>query len=165
MLPILEANRAHIGPWIPARVAEPAPVAELADRLAGFAAAFAEGREWRYGMFALDDGRMLGELSLFPRANGVRVPIEHADHIEIGYWLRADTTGQGLATEAAAAGLNVATRIPRLTRIEIRCDARNIASAAVPRRLGFVLAETVAPPTSAPGEPPSALQIWTYALR
>lgn len=47
LLPVLEANQAHLAPWIPARVAQPVPLAELATRLAGFAADFAAAREWR----------------------------------------------------------------------------------------------------------------------
>ena len=68
LLPVLEANWEHLGPWIPARVATPAPVPELAVRLAGFEAEFEAGREWRYGMFAPDDGKVLGEVGLYPRA-------------------------------------------------------------------------------------------------
>jgi len=50
--PILAANWAHLGPWIPRRVSTPVPVPELAVRLAGFGADFAGDREWRYGMFS-----------------------------------------------------------------------------------------------------------------
>ena len=43
-------------------------------------------------------------------------------------------------------------------RREIRCDARNEPSAAIPRRLGFALATTLRE-SAAPGEPEVALQI------
>ena len=143
LLPVLEANRAHLGPWIPERVAEPAPLPLLASRLSTFAADFVSDREWRYGLFALDDGRVLGEISLFPRSAEGRVPYPAADRAEIGYWLRADATGAGLASEAAQAMVDLATTMPTLGHVEIRCDARNDASAAVPRRLGFELSDRV----------------------
>ena len=84
LLPVLEANHAHLGPWIPARVADPAPLADLAERLAGFAADFAAGRGWRYALMTPDGGDVLGEISLFPRAEAGRVPYPEADRIEIG---------------------------------------------------------------------------------
>lgn len=165
LLPLLEANRAHLGPWIPARVAEPVPLPALARRLAGFAANFQAAREWRYGLFARDDeSSVLGEVGLFPRSAAGRVPYAEADHVEIGYWLRADKTGQGLITEAARTALAVASTLPGLTRVEIRCDARNGPSVAVPRRLGFVLAATLREEALTPGEPPIELQVWTCAL-
>jgi RimJ/RimL family protein N-acetyltransferase len=95
-------------------------------------------------MFSLADGKLLGEVALFPRAADGRVPFTAADRVELGYWLRADETGHGLVTEAARAALNLASHIPRFSRVEIRCDARNGASAAVPVRLGFTLLDTVA---------------------
>lgn len=162
--PILETNWTHLGPWIPARVATPAPIPALAERLAGFAADFANDREWRYGVFSPDEREVLGEAGLYPRSAVGRVPYLEADRVELGYWLRADATGQGFVTEATRALLGVASTLPRLSHVEIRCDARNAPSAAVPRRLGFVLATTIARPAVSPAESPIELQVWTSAL-
>ncbi len=162
LLPVLEANRDHLGPWIPARVATPAPVPVLAERLAGFAADFSADREWRFGMFSLADGKLLGEVALFPRAAQGRVPFVEADRVELGYWLRADETGRGLVTEAARSALNLASHIPRFSRVEIRCDARNGPSAAVPVRLGFTLLST-ASETAADGVRRD-MQLWVSEL-
>jgi RimJ/RimL family protein N-acetyltransferase len=161
--PVLEANRAHLAPWIPARVAEPAPLPQLGQRLAGFEADFHAAREWRYALLA-SDGRVLGEVGLYPRDATRRVPYDEADRVEIGYWLRADATGQGLATEAARQALAVAATLPRLAHAEIRCDARNLASAALPRRLGFTLAATLREPGVGPDEGLVELQLWTRPL-
>jgi RimJ/RimL family protein N-acetyltransferase len=161
--PILEANQAHLSPWIPPHVWRPAPIPALVERLAGFAAAFADDREWRYGLFGLDDSRLLGEVALFPRAASGRVPFAEADHVEIGYWLRADATGAGLATEAAQAALGIAAALPGLSHVEIRCDPRNVPSAAVPRRLGFDLSRTIEQTATASGSS-SSLQVWTLEL-
>ncbi|MEP7381176.1 MAG: GNAT family N-acetyltransferase [Gemmatimonadota bacterium] len=163
LLPVLESNRAHLGPWIPRRVSEPAPIPELAERLAGFAAEFAASREWRYAMFALEDDRVLGEIALFPRSTTGRVALASADRAEIGYWLREDATGTGLATEAAWAMLALARALPAFGHVEIRCDARNAASAAIPIRLGFTLAATE-DATGVGMEELVALQVWTLGL-
>jgi RimJ/RimL family protein N-acetyltransferase len=163
--PVLAANQAHLGPWIPRRVAEPVPIPDLRQRLAGFGDDFAADREWRYGMFSADEASVLGEVGLFPRNADGRVPFSEADRAEIGYWLRSDRTGEGLATEGAQALLDLAATLPTLRVLEIRCDARNAQSAAVPQRLGFVLADTVADEGVVAGEPPVELQVWSNTLR
>lgn len=142
LLPILEANRAHIGPWIPSRVAEPVPVSELAQRLAGFAETFAADREWRFCIVSREDQRILGDVGLFPRSTRGRVALPEATCAELGYWLRADATGRGFVAEAATAVLDVAMTFAQFGHFEIRCDARNAPSGAVARRLGFALKGT-----------------------
>lgn len=154
LLPVLEANQEHLGSWIPRRISQPAPIPELAQRLAGFAEDFDADREWRYAIFSADTVMLIGEVDLFPRDANGRVPLTQADRAEIGYWLRADMAGQGLATEAAQAMVDVARALPHVGHVEIRCDARNMPSAAVPRRLGFTLAATEA-------RDGYTLQVWT----
>lgn len=164
LAPVLEANVAHLSPWIPRRVWEAAPVHVLAERLAGFAHEFTATREWRYAMFAREDGMVLGEVALFPRAAAGRVPYADADHGEIGYWLRADATGRGLAREAVQAMVQLAESLPSMGHVEIRCDARNAASAAIPQRLGFTLSSTV-DDTGIGAVEEVTLQVWTRTLR
>ena len=67
--PILEANLAHLGPWIPAHVATPLPVPELAGRLTGFADDFTAGRAYRFALLTPDGTKVLGEVDL---SRGVR---------------------------------------------------------------------------------------------
>ena len=159
LLPLLEANVEHLGDWIPRHVSQPAPLPELTRRLTDFAARFDADREWRFAIFAAADNALLGEVDLFPRADSGRVPLAEADRVEIGYWLRADYTGSGIATEAARAMLAIAMDLPGIRRVEIRCDPRNERSAAVPRRLGFRLAT----PTPADSSD-SADMVWSYHL-
>jgi RimJ/RimL family protein N-acetyltransferase len=150
---VLAVNFAHLGPWIPRTVAEPASKEKLAERLREYSTAFDATRKWRYGLFTADDARLLGEVSLFPRDASGRVPFDAANEIEIGYWVRIDETGHGYATEAARAAIQLASKLPHVSSLTIRCDERNAPSAAIPRRLGFRLASTVV-------EPQSRLQIW-----
>jgi RimJ/RimL family protein N-acetyltransferase len=56
---------------------------------------------------------------------------------EIGYWIRAERARQGLMTEAAAGVIRIGFEVDKLRRIEIQCDPANLASAGIPRRLGF----------------------------
>src|SRR5690349_11093743 len=131
--PILEANQAHLSPWIPRRVWTPAPLPELEERLAAFGADFAAAREWRYAMLTPDQRTILGEVGLYPRSTAGRVPYTDSNRVELGYWLRADATGQGLVTEASRAVLHAAAALSRCSLVEVRCDVRNDASAAIPR--------------------------------
>jgi RimJ/RimL family protein N-acetyltransferase len=160
--PVLTANHAYLSPWIPAHIADPASQPLLAQRLAAFGADFAAAREWRYAMLTSDATSVLGELSLFPRDAKARVPYQQADRVELGYWLREDATGRGLVTEAVREAVRVVAMLPQFVHAEIRCDAGNEASAAIPERLGFVLAELY----SEAGPPEGVeLQRWTLRLR
>jgi len=161
LAPILEANVAHLTRWIPARVATPASAEELVNRLRSYVAAFDAGREWRYALVAPE--RLIGEVSLFPRNDRKRVAFdaEDADHIEIGYWLRSDATGQGFATEAARAAMELALSLPGMSRVTIHCDEQNTPSAALPQRLGFEHVETIEELAHS-GVPAARLQIWEY---
>ena len=163
LAPILEANVAHLARWIPARVAMPASAEELVERLETYVAAFDEGREWRYVVVGGEVPRLLGEVSLFPRNKAGRVSFDanDVDHLEIGYWLRQDATGQGLATEAAKAAIDLALSLPGMSRVTIHCDEQNAPSGALPRRLGFQHVATVEQPAHS-GLAAARLQIWEY---
>lgn len=75
-------------------------------------------------------------------------------YLEIGYWLRASAEGQGYMTETVRLLTDYAFGSLAANRVEIICDARNTRSAAVPRRLGFVLEGWLRNYQLGPGEPP-----------
>ncbi|MCK6577509.1 MAG: GNAT family N-acetyltransferase [Anaerolineae bacterium] len=58
---------------------------------------------------------------------------------ELGYWGRTRATGQGYITEAVRKLTRYLFDELGAERVEIRCDARNVRSAAVARRAGFLL--------------------------
>lgn len=62
---------------------------------------------------------------------------------EIGYWVRTTYARQGFITEAAAGLTDFAFNTLGAKRVEIRCDALNERSAAIPQRLGFLLEATL----------------------
>jgi RimJ/RimL family protein N-acetyltransferase len=72
--------------------------------------------------------------------------------LEIGYWLRTDATGRGVMTRATARVTDIALSLPGVERVEIHCDAANVRSAAIPRRLGYRLDREAHTEPEAPGE-------------
>ena len=62
-----------------------------------------------------------------------------AGKFEIGYWVRTKFMGQGFVTEAVNGITDFAFKQLHANRVEIRCDAENIRSAAVAKRCGFLL--------------------------
>ncbi len=58
---------------------------------------------------------------------------------EIGYWIRSQFSGLGYVTEAVNGITAFAFKHLKANRVVIRCDARNIRSAAVAQRSGFLL--------------------------
>jgi hypothetical protein len=72
----------------------------------------------------------------------------------MGYWLHPEWTGRGLATMSAAALLHQRFALAGIDRIEIHHDAANLASGAIPRRLGFIEVERRQAPDgpATPGE-------------
>ena len=59
------------------------------------------------------------------------------DALEIGYWIRASATRQGIATETTAVLTRVAFELCGVDRVELHVDPANEASLGIPRKLGF----------------------------
>jgi RimJ/RimL family protein N-acetyltransferase len=59
--------------------------------------------------------------------------------MEIGYWVRTSMGGQGFMTEAVRGLTDYAFTHLLAERMVIKCDTRNERSAAVARRLGYML--------------------------
>ena len=58
--------------------------------------------------------------------------------MEIGYWIRPDAEGKGYVSDAVRLITAFAFRDLRAERVTIRCDSKNLRSAAIPPRAGFV---------------------------
>lgn len=119
----------HLKPWISWAHNEPEPFEEKVKRVLRFRGSFDMQQDYVYGIFNREETRLLGGTGLHTRLN--------EKQLEIGYWIHRDFIKQGLAVESAAALVKAAFEIIRVHRIEIHCDPRNHASAAVPRKLGF----------------------------
>ena len=81
------------------------------------------------------------------------------DGLEIGYWLHPSFTGRGLATSAVRLLTDGAFTVDGITHVEIHHDKANLASAGVPRRLGYQLVAEAPEEISAPAES-GIEQIW-----
>jgi RimJ/RimL family protein N-acetyltransferase len=75
-------------------------------------------------------GALVGEVSLIWRSADAR-------QAEIGWIFHPDYQGQGYATEAARALLDLAFGPGEMHRVMARCDIRNIASSRLMERLGM----------------------------
>lgn len=148
----IDASLAHLQAWMPWATAEPTPLPDLGQRLAQFGADFDAGHRWLYGVFPPDETVVLGGVGLHPMTD----PKAPADSLEIGYWLRADMTGKGYATEAVRA----VSHLPGIALVQIRCDPRNARSAAVARRLGFHHSATLLGNATTPAGRPRDTMIW-----
>jgi RimJ/RimL family protein N-acetyltransferase len=139
----IRASLEHLRAWMPWAHHEPTPIAEKVDRLRGFRGRFDLGQDFVYGIFEPSGERVLGGTGLHPRSD--------EDSFEIGYWIRADATRRGYATEVAAVLARVALEVCRVDRVDIHVDPANAASIAIPRRLGFVEEGTLRQRLAAPG--------------
>lgn len=129
----VDSSLEHLRAWMPWAMDEPSSATDRLARIERHGTAFEEGRDFTYGLYAPDESEMVGSAGLHPR--------EITDGLEIGYWVRADQVGKGLATEAVSALIRVAFDLPWVRRIRICCDPENHASRRIPEKLGFTLLE------------------------
>ncbi len=125
----IEENLAHLRAWLPWALYEPEALVDKIERLRRYRGDFDLDRDYVYGIFDRDETHVIGSTGLHTRlGRGVR---------EIGYWVHKDHINRGIATEVSAALTQVAMVLSQVQRVEIHCDPRNVASASVPRKLGF----------------------------
>ena len=149
----IDANVEHLRGFMPWAYDEPTPVAEMAERLRGFRAAFDRDEDYIYGIW--HDGEVAGGCGFHRRVG--------PGALEIGYWIRRERTRLGLATEMASALTRAAFEVCGAERVEIHVDPRNVASLGVPRRLGFLEEATLRRrlPPCPPGAPRGDVTIFS----
>jgi RimJ/RimL family protein N-acetyltransferase len=126
----LDSSLEHLRPFMDWAHDEPEPVEAKAERLRSFRALYDTGEAFVMGIFDRGEAQVLGGTGLHPRVG--------PGGLEIGYWIRASATRQGIATEVAGALTRVGFEVCEADRIEIRIEPRNEASFGIPRKLGFV---------------------------
>ncbi len=123
-------SRDHIRPWMPF-ADEHQSVEESLDWIIHQEANWLLRKNLPLSIRERAGGRFLG-------GTGVHIHSWETRYFEIGYWLRASATGHGYMTEAVRLVTDYLFNGLAATRVEIRCDERNHASAAIARRLGYV---------------------------
>ena len=148
----VDSSVEHLRRWLPWAANEPEPLEGKLERIRRWRGDFDLGLDFVYGVFDLVKARVLGGTGLHNRVG--------PDAREIGYWVRADSIGKDVATEFSAALTRVAFEVDKLSRVEIHVVVGNEASAAVPRKLGYVHEATLRRPHPG-GGPFYDTMIWT----
>ncbi|HLU65345.1 MAG TPA: GNAT family protein [Kofleriaceae bacterium] len=126
---VLEEHIAELTPWLSWATREVGTLEQRVADLRRMRRRFDGDEDYGYGVFDRDSGEVVGGCGLHLRAGpGAR---------EIGYWVRPDRWGQGLATELSAALTRVAFEVDGVDRVDVRCDPANRASARVAEKLGY----------------------------
>jgi RimJ/RimL family protein N-acetyltransferase len=126
----IDSSLDHLREWMPWAAGEPQTVEQKLELVKQFRSGFDTNDNFTYGIFSADETEQLGGTGLHPRTG--------PGGLEIGYFVRASATRQGIASESSAALTRVGFEICKADRIEIRIEPRNEASLGVPRKLGFV---------------------------
>jgi RimJ/RimL family protein N-acetyltransferase len=126
----VDSSLEHLRPWMPWARFEPQTIDEKIELARTFRGEFDLGTNFIYGVFEPDESRALGGGGLHPRGG--------EGSLEIGYWIRADAIGQGLATELAAVLTRAGFEKVELDRVDVQVDPENERSLNVARKLGFV---------------------------
>jgi RimJ/RimL family protein N-acetyltransferase len=160
----VDASLTHLKASVAWAQSAPFSLAALEELLAGSAVAFDAGEGWTFSIFDQAATRVLGAMGLQPGESAL-CALVGPDVVEIGYWLRADATGKGYATEATAGLIELAFTRLGAQRVAICHDPDNVASAGVPRRLGFrdfgtVTSEMLPGRQAADGSVRRATRLW-----
>ena len=78
-----------------------------------------------------EPGRHIGNISIWHLSRPFRSG-------EIGYWIRTDETGLGIATEVARAALEIGFEELNMHRVVLRIALGNVSSERIARKLGFI---------------------------
>jgi len=89
---------------------------------------WAEGAEFNWVITKVEDDRAIGGLSCKVAGNSA----------EIGFLLNKRFWNKGYATSAAGAVVNWLQSVPLLAKVWATCDAENVASICVLKKIGFV---------------------------
>lgn len=125
----VDENRNYLEPWFPWVKTEINVEASL-KYLFELNEKFKIGEKVDYGIYV--DNEYIGNVGIFNISKKNK-------SAEIGYWLSEKFTRQGYMTEAVKIVEKEYFSNVNLNRIQIRCDERNIPSAGVAKKCGYIL--------------------------
>jgi RimJ/RimL family protein N-acetyltransferase len=138
----IDESAEHLLPWMPWMEGSPQSPEQRRVMLAEWEREWLDGGDVRFGVFV--ENQVAGSCGLH-RRRGPGV-------LEIGYWIHAAFLRRGLATTAARLLTDAAFSVPGIAGVEIHHDRANVASAGVPRGLGYQLVGEQPNVEPAPGE-------------
>jgi RimJ/RimL family protein N-acetyltransferase len=144
------ASLEHLRPWMP-WVQDGYTLAAAEEFVARSVTAREQGTTFNYRITRPDSDAVIGAVGLMGRVG--------TGALEIGYWVHSGAVRRGLATEASRLLTAAAFAVPGIERVEIHHDRANVASGAVPARLGYTLERSERCEIDAPGEC-GVRQIW-----
>lgn len=112
----------EIARWLD-RVPQPYALEDARAYIAGIG-------EQSFAITDADTGRVLGSIGFGPLEDGVG---------EVGYWVRRDIRGRGVATRALVLLSRWALGLEGTARVQLRADVENEPSRRVAERAGFQL--------------------------
>ncbi len=89
-----------------------------------------DGKTMMFGIFK--DGKLLGEIGF----SGVALKY---GKVEIGYWLRKSARGHGIINKLLPRIEKMAFEQDWCHKIQLHCDAKNIASKSIAEKNGYIL--------------------------
>jgi RimJ/RimL family protein N-acetyltransferase len=116
----------HLRPWVAWVGDEPLSLGQRRAVLAKREQEWLDGGDVALAVIA--EGHVVGGCGLHRRGPGT---------LEIGYWIHSSFLRRGLATAASALLTDAAFGITGIDHVEIHHDKANVASAGIPRCLGF----------------------------
>src|SRR4051812_25206233 len=128
----VKASLPELKCWMPWATDEATDVGFQRRRLEATLSGWEDGADFSYVI--VEDRHVIGCMGLHGRIG--------PGALEIGYWLRSDCTGRGIATSCGRALTGAALELVGVERVEVHCDEANVRSAAIPRRLGYRLDRT-----------------------
>ncbi len=125
---LVNTNRDHLRQWFP-WVDTTHSSEDSRKFIASCKEKFEEKKALDLGI--LYDGVLVGSMG-FHTINSVN------EWAEIGYWISKEYEGKGIVTTSVRTLIDYAFNELHLHRVQIKCDATNLKSKAIPERLGFV---------------------------
>lgn len=136
------SSLSELMPWMPWAQWEPQSLEQRAELIETWQLQWAAGREFVMGIF--QRGELVGSSGFHSRGD--------AGQLEIGYWVRSDCVGTGIATRSSRALVDVAFRLPEVREVQILHDKANVKSQRVPEKLGFDLLREEPRDPQSPGD-------------
>jgi ribosomal-protein-serine acetyltransferase len=145
LIAAVTASIEHLRPWMPWIQFEPQTIEQRRAWIEQCNAEWDRDENYTFCIVAPDDQALIiGGTGLHRRGG--------PGTIEIGYWVHADHIGHGIATESSRLLTDAAFTLDEIEAVEIHHDKANIASSAVPRKLGYRFVGEHPRETQAPAE-------------